>query len=103
MFAAIFYWDYPPLHQSSAELVLCVHHRYLNTCFVLLSGKKNEKNEDIILIKQTNIRRRSDYIIGFITQAIGPNKPRKLTRLIAPAHNIVCEAMYVVFHSNFAA
>ena len=23
MFAAIFYWDYPPLHQSSAELVLC--------------------------------------------------------------------------------
>ena len=22
MFAAIFYWDYPPLHQSSAELVL---------------------------------------------------------------------------------
>ena len=68
------------------------------------------------------IRRRSDYIIGFITPAIGPNKSRKLTRLIAPAHNIrgkvwikkkhawlyrqtviVCEAMYVVFHSNFAA
>ena len=23
MFAVIFYWDYPPLHQSSAELVLC--------------------------------------------------------------------------------
>ena len=23
MFAAIFYWDYPRLHQSSAELVLC--------------------------------------------------------------------------------
>ena len=23
MFATIFYWDYPPLHQSSAELVLC--------------------------------------------------------------------------------
>ena len=22
MFATIFYWDYPPLHQSSAELVL---------------------------------------------------------------------------------
>ena len=22
MFTAIFYWDYPPLHQSSAELVL---------------------------------------------------------------------------------
>ena len=23
MFSTIFYWDYPPLHQSSAELVLC--------------------------------------------------------------------------------
>ena len=34
------------------------------------------------------IRRRSDYIIGFIAPAIGPNKPRKLTRFIAPAHNI---------------
>ena len=69
------------------------------------------------------IRRRSDYIIGFIAPAIGPNKSKKLTRLKAPAHNvrgnvslnekqptwlhrqtvIVCEAMYVVFHSNFAA
>ena len=34
------------------------------------------------------IRRRSDYIIGFIAPAIGPNKSRKLTWLIAPAHNI---------------
>ena len=33
------------------------------------------------------IRRRSDYIIGFVTPAIDPNKSRKLTRLIAPAHN----------------
>ena len=33
------------------------------------------------------IRRRSDYIIGFITPAIGPNKSKELTRLIAPAHN----------------
>ena len=23
MFSVIFHWDYPPLHQSSAELVLC--------------------------------------------------------------------------------
>ena len=69
-----------------------------------------------------DIRRRSDYIIGFVTQAIGPNKFKKLTRLIAPVHNIrgkvwiknnihgftdnkliVCEAMCTVFHSNFAA
>ena len=34
------------------------------------------------------IRRRSDYIIGFIAPAIGPNKSKKLTRLIAPIHNI---------------
>ena len=72
-----------------------------------------------------SIRRRSDYIIGFIAPAIGPNKSKKLTRLIAPVHNIrdkvwmkkkhidptllqrqtviSCKAMYVVFHSNFAA
>ena len=34
------------------------------------------------------IRRRSDYIIGFIAPAIDPNKSKKLTRLIAPVHNI---------------
>ena len=71
------------------------------------------------------IRRRSDYIIGFIAPAIGPNKSKKLTRLITPAHNIrgkvwmrnnihsftgdlTCLwSMYVVvvvfFYSNFVA
>ena len=34
------------------------------------------------------IRRRSDYIIGFIAPEIGPNKSRKLTRLIPLALNI---------------
>ena len=34
------------------------------------------------------IRRRSDYIRGFVTPAIGPNKSKKLTRLTALAHNI---------------
>ena len=34
------------------------------------------------------IRRRSDYITGFVTPAIGPNKSKKLTRLVMPAHNI---------------
>ena len=38
--------------------------------------------------KKAFIRRRSDYIIGFVTPAIGPNKFKKLTRLIAPVHNI---------------
>ena len=66
------------------------------------------------------IRRRSDYIIGFVTPAIGPNKFKKLTRLIAPVHNIrgkvwmknnihgftdnkLIESMCTVFFSNFAA
>ena len=35
-----------------------------------------------------HIRRRSNYIIGSVTQAIGPNKSKKLTRLISPVHNI---------------
>ena len=34
------------------------------------------------------IRRRSDYIIGFITPAIGPNKYEKLTWPIVPTHNL---------------
>ena len=34
------------------------------------------------------IHQRSDYMIGFIAPAIGPNKSKKLPRLIAPAHNI---------------
>ena len=34
------------------------------------------------------IPQRSDYIIGFITPAISPNKLKKLTRLIVPAQNI---------------
>ena len=82
----------------------------------------NQTYEDICQCHE-QIRQRSDYIIGFIAPAIGPNKSKKLTRLIAPAHNIrgprqslnekqhtwlhrqtvVCEAMYAVFHSNFAA
>ena len=37
---------------------------------------------------ERSIRRRTDYIIGFIAPAIGPNTSRKLTRLTAPAHNI---------------
>ena len=68
------------------------------------------------------IRRRRDYIIGFVTPAIGPNKFKKLARLIAPVHNIrgkiwmknnihgftdnkliICEAMCTVFHSHFVA
>ena len=35
-----------------------------------------------------HIRRRSDYIMGFVTPVNGPNKSKKPTRLIASAHNI---------------
>ena len=44
-------------------------------------SKENIERERYIL-------RRSDYIIGFIAPAIGQNKSKKLTQLIAPAHNI---------------
>ena len=46
--------------------------------------KKKKKKKNRFL----NIRRRSDYIIEFIAPAIGPNKSKKLTPLIAPTHNI---------------
>ena len=83
--------------------------RSIECCYFILS-----------VYLQLSIRQRSDYIKGFDTAAIGPNKSRKLTRLIVPAHNIrskfwikkhawlyrqtviFCEAMYVVFHTNFA-
>ena len=70
----------------------------------------------------TAIRRRSDYIIGFIATAIGPNKSRKPARLIALAHNkrgkvwmknnihgftadncLSVKPCMFVFYSNFAA
>ena len=44
------------------------------------------------------IRRESDYIIGLITPAIGLNKSKKLTRLIAPVHNI--RGMYATYMAS---
>ena len=41
-----------------------------------------------ILTVGYSIRRRSDYIIGFVTPAIGPNKSKKPTRPIVPTHNL---------------
>ena len=66
--------------------------------------KKKKKKERTIVVNIVWIRRRSDYI----APAIGPNKSKKLTRLIAPAHNIrgkviFCEPMCALFQSNFAA
>ena len=50
--------------------------------FFQRGGKKK------IFYASRSIRRRSDYITGFIAPAIGPNKSKKLTRLIVLAHNI---------------
>ena len=53
---------------------------------VLHTNAHNYKQRVAIILNP--IRRRSDYTIGFIAPAIGPNKSKKLTRLIAPTHNI---------------
>ena len=58
---------------SCISSILCL----FSNMFVVLEGNKSNW-----------IRWRTDYIIGFFTSAIGPNKSEKLTRLIAPAHNI---------------
>ena len=87
------------------------HSKFLPQSAGLVSLKNNRAKTKVICLRSVNIyyvqpvynaradqlqlhiigvliRRRSDYIIGFIAPAIGPNKSRKLTRLIAPAHNI---------------
>ena len=46
------------------------------------------------------IRRESDYIIGLVTPAIGTQYAVKVERKGA---FVACEAICVVFHSNFAA
>ena len=51
-------------------------------------GKTLYSAGDANYIIENRIRRRSDYIIGFITPAIGPNKSKKLTRPIVPTHNL---------------
>ena len=48
----------------------------------------SNSREVVFSCSVSSIRRRSDYIIGFVTPAIGPNKFKKLTRLIALVHNI---------------
>ena len=62
----------------------------LPTCVGFLDKLCHFMFHGFVILKLTLliIRRRSGYIIGFIAQAIGPNKSRKLTQLIAPAHNI---------------
>ena len=54
-------------------------------------NKKDDNKDHICQVHRALplICRSSDYIIGFIAPAIGPNKSKKLTRLIiVPVHNI---------------
>ena len=54
----------------------------------ILYGVLWRKTKNLLFLLIYSIRRRSDYIIGFITPAIGPNKSKKLTRPIVPTHNL---------------
>ena len=59
---------------------------YLNRDYSVL--QQNGRHAIAHHIFKLIIRRRSDYIIGFITPVIGPNKSKKLTRPIVPTHNL---------------
>ena len=84
----------------TCPLILLSAMEVCSTVFWLNSGyRKVSDSKSGILVSYTRdrerfikplrqIRRRSDYIIGFIAPAIGPNKSKKLTPLIAPTHNI---------------
>ena len=69
---------------SSRHYVYCFRFE-MDMFWSLWLGRQYKK---LLTDSQTPIRWRSDYIIGFIAPAIGPNKSKKLTRLTAPVHNI---------------
>ena len=56
--------------------------------FEYFSGQNPHPFTKWNVMKVDRIRRRSYVIIGFVAPAIGPNKSKKLTRLISPTHNI---------------
>ena len=62
----------------------------------------------MVLIRPFTIRRRSDYVMGIITPAIGPNSSKKLTQY--PRQSLNENSMHAWLHtqqvflySNFAA
>ena len=117
----------PPHKQCTHSIVslqISGHNGQIGHRFLLISGLFYKEiihhlceNKHVIKNKHCSIRRRSGYIIGLIAPAIGPNKSKKFTWIIAPVHNIrsqvwmknniytwfhrqtviICEAMYVVF------
>ena len=85
--------------------------------YIFLPNTKLCVQRQIHRLKTVHIPQRSDYIIGFVTPAISPNKSKKLTWPIVLTHNLrgkvwvedsthgfrnnyVCEAMFVVFSFN---
>ena len=68
-------------------------NRHMTTTWFSNENKLGRKHRRYYMCLHGNkmrlfIRWRNDYIIGFTAPAIGPNKSKKLTRLMAPAHNI---------------
>ena len=86
------------LQRTPFRTILCLNHETLIRTYVhnIISGSwviarirfywTKFRVTVVYVIRITFIRRRSDYIIGFVTPAIGPNKFKKLTWLIAKQH-----------------
>ena len=81
MFAMIFSWDYPPLHQSSAELVLCTLASYC-----IFGVCENTKMLKISLISEwmANVEQVFDKVQGYGTQ-IKILQDRTLTKSVETA------------------
>ena len=77
-------------------VLFCVVHNNLSLlpCLITQYGKISmywcciHRCNVIQFYIQGSIRWRSYVIIRFVAPAIGPNKSKKLTRLISPTHNI---------------
>ena len=102
-----------PWQQSPILSGLFVLH-----CVIDSSQQTNATGLCVLFVKGISaIRRRSDYIIGFIAPAIGPNKSKKFTRLTVYVAKFDRKTTYMAsqmesyqlwnhvccFHSNFAA
>ena len=60
---------------------------YQKLCYLMRQITKDLNWPTVYTRHCKPIRRRSYVIIGFVAPAIGPNKSKKLTRLISPTHN----------------
>ena len=72
-------------NRSNRNEMWCAADSHNYMCHMHKDFQKKKKKKNVIIT--IGIRRRSDYIIRFVTPAIGPNKSTKLTRLTALTHN----------------